>query len=70
LDTGLFDYNIAKIAGNTFGVLHTEESKIKISASRKGFKYSEETKAKMSSSRKGLNNNMFGKTISSEQMSK
>lgn len=46
-------FNICKIAGNTLGKMHSEESKRKMSESKKGHKVSDETKAKMSVARKG-----------------
>jgi group I intron endonuclease len=46
-------YNTCLIAGNTLGVMHSEESKQKISLAKKGRKASEETRKRMSNSKKG-----------------
>lgn len=65
-------YNTLKIAGNSYGYKHTQESKDKRSKSLKGvytgtksLLYSttrcEETKELMSSKRKGVNNHFYGK---------
>ena len=53
IDTMLPEYNICKIAGNTSGVLHTPESKAKMTAANMGNKrmlgrtHTEETKQKL-----------------------
>jgi group I intron endonuclease len=46
-------FNSCRIAGNTLGFKHSEESKRKMSKSRKGRKHTEETKRKMSEAHKG-----------------
>jgi group I intron endonuclease len=67
LDTKKPFFNICKIAGNTMGVLHSEETKKKLSEMRKGKqsslgrKLSEETKKKISDKAKerGLHENFM-----------
>lgn len=70
LDSGLFEYNTSKIAGNTLGVTHSKETREKLSAIRKGFKHSEETRKRMSEDRRGVNNSFYGKTHSEENKAK
>lgn len=53
--------NNAKTAGNTLGVRHTEEAKIKISKNRLGFKHTDMTRQRMSLSSTGSLNPFFGK---------
>lgn len=70
-------YNTLKIAGNSLGYKHTEETKSKISKSLKGVyvkeksslfgrNHTEETKALMSLSKSKENNPLFGKVHSEE----
>jgi len=46
-------YNICKVAGSKLGLLHSEETKLKMSESAKGRIFSEETKRKISEASKG-----------------
>lgn len=46
-------FNIAKVAGNTLGVLHSKESKLKISKAKTGIKLTIEHKNKISQVNKG-----------------
>jgi group I intron endonuclease len=55
-------YNICKIAGNTTGYSHTEETKAKISKINKGRTPSEETRKKISELRKGKKHDESTKT--------
>lgn len=50
IDTRRPEFNIAKVAGNTLGVIHSEEAKRKMSESNKGIPKSEEHKKKISES--------------------
>lgn len=70
-------YNILKIAGNSLGYKHSQESRDKRSKALKGVytgiksalfgtTYTEETKLKMSLKRGGENNHFYGKTHSEE----
>jgi group I intron endonuclease len=47
-------FNICKIAGNTSGFKHSEETKMKISEKQKGKIISKESRIKMSEARKGI----------------
>lgn len=77
IDTLNPKYNTLKIAGNSLGHKHTEETKNKISKSLKGIyvkeksalfgrKHTEETKTIMSLKSSKENNSLFGKTHSDE----
>jgi group I intron endonuclease len=63
------EYNILKTAGSPLGLIHSDETRAKLSALNKGKnnpmfgkKHSVEYKAKMSEALKGENHPMFGKT--------
>ena len=60
------EYNILKIAGSSFGRIHTEETKMKISKILKGKPLSELTKDKMSNTRIGKKFSEKTKKILSE----
>src|SRR5579871_5079819 len=60
------EYNILKIAGSSFGRIHTEETKMKISKILKGKPLSELTKEKMSNIRIGKKFSEKTKKILSE----
>lgn len=64
------EYNILQIAGSSLGLMHTTESKIKISESLTGRIHSTESRAIMSETKVGENNPFFGKNHSPEALVK
>jgi group I intron endonuclease len=74
------EYNIARIAGNTFGVKRSEETKAKMSQAQKGRTHTEETKKQISETKKGhevsettrtkIGETQKGRTLSEEHRQK
>lgn len=48
------EYNIARVAGSTFGMIHSDGAKARIGAAVRGKRYSEEHRRKISEGRKGM----------------
>lgn len=60
------EYNLNPTAGSRLGIIHSEDSRIKMSISAQGRKHTKETKNLISLATKGINNPNFGKITSEE----